>query len=199
MLSIYNVFKKLILESEPEDGGNRKILSPITDSDIVDGIKSFYMYRIRYSDNKGNIEPKDRNVQFYVLGTLHGKNNTKAVRAFQNGGYTTSKNSIWKTFDVSKIKSIEKTKMHMGYLPVTSGTDLKQYQQYNDKSFRSITYQKRFDNMANASNLKTTDKTNTKPKMVIDKSKLLKPLRDKAKTANNRPTSYNDTGRESNY
>lgn len=197
MLSIYNILKHLIIESEPETGQTRKISAPISDDDIINGIKSFYMYRIRYNDNNGNPEPADRNVQFYVLGKLNGKKGTKAIRAFQNGGYTTSKNSIWKTFDISKISSIEPTKMHMGYLPVTTGSNLVQYQQYNDKSFATIIYQKRFDNLPDVSNVRR--KNSEKPKLTINRSKLMKPLRDKEKENNKRPTNYNDSGRETNY
>ena len=199
MLSLYKIYNNIILESEPESDNPRRINSP-TDNDFIDAIKSFNMYRVRYSDKHGNPEPKDRNVQFYVFGYLNGKNHTKAVRVFQNGGYTTSKNVIWKTFDTSKIVSMEKTGMHMGYLPVTAGSDLVQYKQYNDKSFSHIIYQKRFDNMPDMSNLPPKQrKQNSEPRLVVNKSDLLKPLRKKEKENNKRRTSYNDTGRETNY
>lgn len=131
MLSIYNTYKSLILESADENS-------------VMDAINNHYRVNITYS--KGDNDPNSgvkRYCEVYNLGTTSKGN--RAIRVYQIYGPDGYK---WKTFLIENITGWEPTRWQVkNPISDTPGYEGPNFNPYGDKSLNNGNLQvAKFDN-----------------------------------------------------
>lgn len=127
MLSIYKIYKSLILENTKRD-------------DINTAINNKVRVKIYYVPEKG--PPGERTIEVYAYGMNHKNNDI--IRAFQPFGVSKKGNSKWKTFRVDRIREFTLTGFKF-YTPINMrGSNIEQYNGNGDGKMVTIYNQIKF-------------------------------------------------------